>query len=371
MAPRPSNGPMVAGRQRLLRVLPHIGQTCLPPGTPQTSESSHNALSKLTAATRTITAVTCDNLKEKETFVNSGVSPSFASITFPPKSSPVEPNNPQPSTSTVLPQMTPLPKRDLLTRKSDSFLHSNLFTSEEMSRPGEECFTLLTDVQPAEPYEDLCSLGKVKSEFELAEGEKQPPTIEAHQATASNALNSDLMETGILNATEVSPPRNTFLSPIQFYAPVNDSLFPKTPRQPTCLDLGSLRPPASNNLFHSLQLRSMADPTFSRTARFKGVRVESPSRRSDVISKVEARDMMEVANKSSKESMDSLNNLRFFASLARSGSREHSGQYHVAPSLSLQSETFASLNEKRSIFTVSDWIFLCLISIVMLFGVIC
>ncbi|XP_068113706.1 AN1-type zinc finger protein 4 [Hyperolius riggenbachi] len=331
MAPRPSSGAVVAGRQKLLRVLPHIGQTCLPLENLHISKSSHNALSKLSAATRTI-YITGDDPKEAQSLE---------------RSSGLE--NAQLSTSTVLPQITPLPKKDTA-KESGSVLHSdvNLFSSEETSS-GAECFALLTDVRPAEPFEELCSLGKVKSEFELSE-ETESSAIEASKTSVSNGLKSELMETGILNATDVSPLRNKFLSPVHFYTPVNDSVFPKAPRQPRCFDLGSLRPPTSHNLYHSLQLRSMAEPTFSRTARFR-MRVESPTRRSDV-PKVETRDVTEVANKSSKEPLDSRNNVRLFASLARSGSRENASQFRsiVAPPGTLQTEKIVPVNGKGGLF---------------------
>nr|DBA15282.1 TPA: hypothetical protein GDO54_004515 [Pyxicephalus adspersus] len=354
MAPRPSSGSMAAGRQRLLKVLPHIGQTCLPPGNLHNSESSHNALSTLTAAATNLTAI--DGLKEEEILESSAVISSLASITFPPKLSAVELENPLLSTNTVHPHITPLPKKNLLTKDNENILHSNLniLSSEETSTSGTECFALLTDVGPSKPYEELCNLGKVKSEFELTGAEKEPSTIETHKATVPNALNSDLMETGILNATEISPPRNKFLSPIHFYSPL-DNVFPKTPQQPKCFELGGLRPPASHNLFHSLQLRSMADPTFSRTSRYRGIRVESPRKRSSTISKVEASDVTEIANKASQEPVGSLNNLRFFASLARSGSRENSSRFRtvVAPSVCLQNEKVATFNDKGSIFITS------------------
>ncbi|CAI9576872.1 unnamed protein product [Staurois parvus] len=356
MAPRPSSGSMVSGRLRLFKVLPHIGQTCLPPGSLHTSESSHNALSTLTAAASTLTEIAGDDLKEEETSESSAVISSLASISFPPRVSPVELENVRLSTNIVLPHINSLPKKEILKKDNDSILHSNLniISSEEASRSGTECFALLSDVGPSDQYEELCSLGKVKSEFELAEAEQKASNIETHQASVPNALNSDLMETGILNATEVSPPRNKFLSPIHFYSPINDNVFPKTQRQPKCFDLGGLRPPASHNLFHSLQLRSMAEPTFSRTSRFRGVRAESPRKRSSAIAKVEASEVTEVASKSSQEPVGSLNNLRFFASLARSESRENSRfRTVVAPSAYLQNDKVTSLNDKGSIFITS------------------
>ncbi|XP_075072650.1 AN1-type zinc finger protein 4 [Mixophyes fleayi] len=320
IVPRPSTASLTSAHHRLLRVLPHIGQTCLPPGNPQTTESSYNALSTLTAATRIIPSMTGDYLNEDETWENSPLISSLIGIKLPSKLSCVDLENDRHSTNTVLPPVTNLSTKDVLTKESDPVLCQNLnmLSSEETSRSIAESFALLTDIGSAEQYGELCNLGKVTSEFELTEGSNEHPSIETHQATVSKFLNSDLMETSI-NTTELSPPRSKFLSPIHFTTHINDNTFSKPQQQPKCFELGSLRPPTSYRKF-----RNIADPTFSRTTRFRGVKVESPGKQSDVISKMEARDMTEAANKASKEPMGSLNNFGFFASLARSTSRDNS-----------------------------------------------
>ncbi|KAM4031179.1 AN1-type zinc finger protein 4 [Anomaloglossus baeobatrachus] len=357
-APRPTSNSMASARHRLLRVLPHIGQTCLPPGNPFGSESSHNALSTLTAAARTIPSITCDFLKEDQTWESPSLIPSLSSINLPPKVSRVELENKSHSTNTILSPVTPLPKKDVLTNDSDPILHQNLnlFSSEDASRSISESFTLLAEAGPPEQYGELCSLRKMKSDFDLMEGNQEASTIETHQTALSKSLNSDLMETSLINTAELSPPRSKFLSPIHFSPQLNDAPFSKT-RQPKCFDFRSLRPPASHSNFHSLQLRNMADPTISRTTRFRGVKVESPGQRSDMISKMEARDITELVNKSSKEPMGSLNNLGFFASLARSTSRDdlssssNPGRLRnlIAPPSTLQEETI-SLHDSLNIF---------------------
>ncbi|KAG9485109.1 hypothetical protein GDO78_008288 [Eleutherodactylus coqui] len=356
-APRSTSGSMASTRHRLLRVLPHIGQSCLPPGSPYVSESSHNALSTLTAATRTIPSITSDFLKE-ETWESSALIPSLTSINLPPKVSRVELENASHSTNTLLSPVTPLPKKDLLMKDSDHISHQNLnlFASEDTARSISESFSLLAEAGPSEPYGELCSLRKTTSEFELTEGSKEA-SPETHQSALAKSLNSDLMETSLINAAELSPPRSKFLSPIHFSSQLNDATFSKA-HQPKCFDLGSLRSPASHSHFHSLQLRNMADPTFSRTTRFRGVKVESPGKRSDVISKMEARDMTELVNKASKEPMGSLNNLGFFASLARSASRDNLSNSSnpgrlrslVAPPAILQEEKI-SLHDRLNILS--------------------
>ncbi|XP_075697630.1 AN1-type zinc finger protein 4 [Rhinoderma darwinii] len=359
-APRPTSGSMATARHRLLRVLPHIGQTFLPPGNPYISESSHNALSTLTAATRTIPSITSDYLKEEGTWESSALIPSLTRINLPPKLSRVELEDANHS-STVLSPVTPLPKKDVLTKDSDPILHQNLnlFSSEETSRSISESFALLTESGPSEQYGELCSLRKMKSDFELTDENQEASTIETHQATLSKSLNSDLMETSLINTAELSPPRSKFLSPIHFSPQLDDTTFSKT-RQPKCFDLGSLRPPASHSHFQSLQVRNMADPIFSRTTRFRGVKVESPGKRSDVISTMEARDMTELVNKASKEPMGSLNNLGFFASLARSASKDNLSSSSnpgrlrnlAAPPTTLQEETI-SLHDSVNVFSTS------------------
>ncbi|XP_056386380.1 AN1-type zinc finger protein 4 isoform X2 [Hyla sarda] len=359
-APRPTNGSMASARHRLLRVLPHIGQTILPPGNPYVSESSHNALSTLTAATRTIPSITSDFLNEEGTWESSTLIPSLASINLPPKLSRVELENTSHSANTVLSPVTPLPKK-AVTKDNDPILHQNLnlFSPEDTSRSISESFALLTEAGPSEQYGELCSLTKIQSDFEFTEGNKEASAIESHPTTLTKSLNSDLMETSYINTAELSPPRSKFLSPIHFSPQLNDSTFSKT-LQPKCFDLGSLRPPASHSHFHSLQLQNMAAPTVSRTARFRGVKVESPGKRSDVISKMEARDMTELVNKASKEPMGSINNFGFFASLARSSSRDNissSGNLGgirnlVAPPTTFQEEKI-SVHDTLNIFSTT------------------
>ncbi|KAG8551964.1 hypothetical protein GDO81_004353 [Engystomops pustulosus] len=311
--PRPVSGSMASARHRLLRVLPRIGQTCLPPGNTYVSESSHNALSTLSAATRTIPSITSDFLRE-EPWKSSTLIPSLTSINLPPKVSRVELENTSHSTNAILSPVPPLPKKDALTKDDNPIFHQNLniFSSEDGSRSISESFALLAEAGPSEQYGELCSLRKMKSDANEASA------IETHQA-----LNSDLMETSLINTSELSPPRSKFLSPINFSPQLNEATFSET-HQPKCFDLGSLQTPnSSHSFYHSLQLQNMAAPTCCRTTRIGPGKLESPGKLSNVISKMEARDMTELVNKASKEPMGSINHLELFASLARSASRDH------------------------------------------------
>ncbi|PKU27909.1 an1-type zinc finger protein 4 isoform x1 [Limosa lapponica baueri] len=130
------------------------------------------------------------------------------------------------------------------------------------------------------------------------------------------------MGAGLLSTRELSPQKNLLLSPLRYSAQVarHSSLKPQT--QPKCFEAGNLRSPASPNVLRSVEVRSIADSSFSRTTRFRSMKVESLGKRPDVISKAEARDITEVANKASKEPVSSVSNLGFLASLARSATRE-------------------------------------------------
>ncbi|KAM4635961.1 AN1-type zinc finger protein 4 isoform 2-T2 [Discoglossus pictus] len=321
MAPRPSSSSTASTRHRILRVLPQIGQSCLPPETLHPSESSHNMLSTVAAAARTITSVGGECVNEDDGWENV-LSPSLHSIGLPPKISRVELDSARRSKN-VLPPVVPLPKKEVLTAETNSILHRNinLFSPEEPVRPVADSFALLSEVGPAEQYGEFCTMGKVKTEFGLADGNEDSPTVDSHHKTISKALNTEAMETGLLNTRELSPPGSKLISPVHYTSPIAHGPFPKQ-RQSKCVEIGSLRP-SSQNLFRSLEVCNMAGTSFSRTTKYRGVKVASPGKPSDVISKMEARDMTEVANKASKEPVGSLNNLSFFTSLARCTSRDN------------------------------------------------
>ncbi|XP_063289685.1 AN1-type zinc finger protein 4 [Pelobates fuscus] len=321
MAPRPSSTLLASARHRFLKVLPDIGQSCLPPGNPLSSESSQIALSSLTTAAKTNPSIAGDYINRDDSWTTSLLAPSPSSIVLPPKISRVELESSRHSKNTYLSPVSILAKKEEPATQNDSVLYqnTNFFATEESSMAIGESF-LLTEVGPTEQYEELYNFGKVKPEFALSEGCKETPATETSHKTLPKSLNSEAMETGLLNG-ERSPPRNKFLSPIHFSSQITHKTFPKPQRQHNVFEFGSLRPTASH-MCRSVDIRNMSDGSFSRS-RFRGVKVDSPGKRSDVISKMEARDMTEVANKASKEPVGSLNNLEFFASLARSRSRDN------------------------------------------------
>ncbi|KFW61013.1 AN1-type zinc finger protein 4 [Pygoscelis adeliae] len=338
MAPRPSSGSVAAARHRFLRVLPHIGQSCLPPpGNSYPSESSQNALSALaTLATagRTMPSTTNDFLKEDDTWQSNSWSQSVSSIRLPPKISRVELENGKLPTNSILTPVSSLPANSekasenvSSTSEEDAVLFPNLtnvelYGTEEKLLPETDAFALLTEASTTEQCSEIYDIGKVNPELELSDGDEESKVVEQHRKPISKVLSTAEMGAGLLSTRELSPQKNLLLSPLRYSAQVarHSSLKPQT--QPKCFEAGNLRSTASPNVLRSLEVRSIADSSFSRTTRFRSVKVESLGKRPDVISKAEARDITDVANKASKEPVSSVSNLGFLASLARSANRE-------------------------------------------------
>ncbi|XP_014813572.1 PREDICTED: AN1-type zinc finger protein 4 isoform X2 [Calidris pugnax] len=332
MAPRPSGGSVAATRHRFLRVLPHIGQSCLPPpGNSYPAESSQNALSALaTLATagRTMPSPANDFLKEDDTWQSSSWSQSVSSIRLPPKISRVELESAKlPTNSILTPANSEKASENVTSVSEDAVLFPNLtnvelYGTEEKLLPETDAFALLTEASAAQQRGEIYEVGKGNPELELSEGDEDPKVVEQHRKPLSKVLSTTAMGAGLLSTRELSPQKNLLLSPLRYSAQVarHGSLKPQT--QPKCFEAGNLRSPASPNLLRSLEVRSIADSSFSRTTRFRSMKVESLGKRPDVVSKAEARDVTEVATKASKEPGSSVSNLGFLASLARSATRE-------------------------------------------------
>uniref|UniRef100_A0A8D0FTM0 Uncharacterized protein n=1 Tax=Strix occidentalis caurina TaxID=311401 RepID=A0A8D0FTM0_STROC len=338
MAPRPSSGSAAAARHRFLRVLPHIGQSCLPPpGNSYHSESSQNALSALaTLATagRTMPSPTNDFLKEDDTWQSSSWSQSVSSIRLPPKISRVELENAKLPTNSILTPVSSLPANSekasenvTSTSEEDAVLFPNLtnvelYGTEEKLLPETDAFALLTEASTTEQCSEIYDIGKVNPELELSNGDEESKSVEQHRKPISKVLSTAAMGAGLLSTRELSTQKNLLLSPLRYSAQVARHSSLKPQAQPKCFEAGNLRSTASPSMLRSLEVRSIADSSFSRTTRFRSMKVESLGKRSDVISKAEARDITDGANKAPKEPVSSVSNLGFLASLARSANRE-------------------------------------------------
>ncbi|XP_039409898.1 AN1-type zinc finger protein 4 isoform X2 [Corvus cornix cornix] len=338
MTPRPPSGSVAAARHRFLRVLPHIGQSCLPPpGNLHQSESPQNALSALaTLATagRTMPSTPNHFLKEDDTWQSNSWSQPVNSIRLPPKISRVELENAKLPTNSILTPVSSLPANsekasENVTSASEedavlfpSLTNVELYGTEEEHLPEPDAFAFLTEASPAEQCSEIYDIGKVNPELELPDGDKDSKVVEQHRKPLGKVLSTAAMETGLLSTRELSPQKNLLLSPLRYSPQVAHHSSLKPQAQPRCFEAGNLRSTASPNVLQSLEVRSIADSSFSRTTRFCSVKVESLGKRPDVISKVEARDITDVASKASKEPASSVTNLGFLASLARSTNRE-------------------------------------------------
>ncbi|KAL9847486.1 AN1-type zinc finger protein 4 isoform 2-T4 [Geothlypis trichas] len=338
MTPRPSSGSVAAARHRFLRVLPHIGQSCLPPpGHLHQSESPQNALSALaTLATagRTMPATANHFLKEDDTWQSSSWSQPVNSIRLPPKISRVELENAKLPTNSILTPVSSLPANSekapenaTSASEEDAVLFPNLtnvelYGREEEHLPEPDGYAFLTEGSTAEQCSEIHDIGKVNPELELPDGDKDSKVVEQHRKPIGKVLSTAAMETGLLSTRELSPQKNLLLSPLRYSAQVAHHSALKPQAQPRCFEAGNLRSAASPNVLRSLEVRSIADSSFPRTTRFCSVKVESLGKRPDVISKAEPRDITDVASKASKEPASSVSNLGFLASLARSTNRE-------------------------------------------------
>ncbi|XP_069466652.1 AN1-type zinc finger protein 4 isoform X2 [Ambystoma mexicanum] len=335
VAPRPSGNVTVAGRHRLLRVLPHIGQTC-PPAPGASLQSSQKALSTLTtvtSATRTMASISNDYLNKDENWESPILSPS--SIGLPPKISRMEIESSSIHKNSILPPVAHHLKQagdskgnQPISRIEDDFgFHidlpkSELYATDENTVQVADSYSLFTGISPSGPHGDLYGVRNVNADRELTNGDNTSPVLEQRFTPVPKSLSSESVDTSLLNTHEFNPPRNKLLSPLHYSAQMARGSVIKTPRQPKCLDIGSIRQAASQTMLRSLEVRNIGDTSFSRTSKFRGVKVDSPGKRPDIISKTEARDITEMANKASKEPICTVNNLELFASLARSASRD-------------------------------------------------
>uniref|UniRef100_A0A8C5JWC0 Zinc finger AN1-type containing 4 n=1 Tax=Junco hyemalis TaxID=40217 RepID=A0A8C5JWC0_JUNHY len=337
MTPRPSSGSVAAARHRFLRVLPHIGQACLPPPghlhQPESPQNALSALATLATAGRTMPATANHFLKEDDTWQSSSWSQPVNSIRLPPKISRVELENAKLPTNSILAPVSSLPansekapENPTSASEEDAVLFPNLTNVElygkEEHLPEPDGYAFLTEGSTAEQCSEIYDIGKVNPELELPDGDKDSKVVEQHSKPLGKVLSTAAMETGLLSTRELGPQKNLLLSPLRYSAQVAHHSALKPQAQPRCFEAGNVRSAASPNVLRSLEVRSIADSSFPRTTRFCSVKVESLGKRPDVISKAETRDITDVASKTPKEPVSSVSNLGFLASLARSTNRE-------------------------------------------------
>ncbi|XP_055460282.1 AN1-type zinc finger protein 4 isoform X2 [Psammomys obesus] len=336
LAPRPSSSSTTAARHRLLRVLPHIGQSGLPsPGNAYLPETSRNAGTSPTAqvpADRPVSSLKNELLKEDDNWEINPLSQPTSSVRLLPQLTHIELESDKELAESVLHLGSSLHRR---TKHLSGNLPSNNEDDAVLFPRSEECVDeelLLPEVGPFAPFTEgngdeqssgMEGIGKVTPEFPLSKGDRGLRAAEQPLNHVARVLSSDPIDSAVLNHRESSSHKNRLLSPLLCAAPVSlHSSLVKPQRQSKCFESGNSSVSTPQNTLRELDIRTIADSSFSRTARFRGVKVDSPGKKSDVISKVEARDITEMANKASKEPVGCVNNNGFLASLARSASRD-------------------------------------------------
>ncbi|MBN3295799.1 ZFAN4 protein, partial [Amia calva] len=334
MKPRPPVGPLpcsssftAARHQRLFRVLPQIGHslnsTCLPPIEDQRSSATspapapHSALSTIAPASRAGPSSSCYLVKEEESWECPILAAPISKIRSPPKVSRVEVGNSKLLKDTVLPPLSVFPSRG----SPDGTMEESQFSTEGILKRED---TVLVDT-----LQDAFSLGEkqtdaaVHSESMAAKDSCSESVEESAERSVaslrSKAVSSEAMNIWARSNNRLSQKVDKALSPLHYSSQLTIG---KPQRLPTSFELGSLRPVASRSLLKSEEGPGTASSSPARTTRFHGVKVDSPGKRPDIISKTEARDITEMANKASKEPLGSVSNLGILASLARSSSRD-------------------------------------------------
>ncbi|XP_049646614.1 AN1-type zinc finger protein 4 [Suncus etruscus] len=331
IASRPSSSSTSTARHRLLRVLPHIGQSYLSSGNTYLPETSRNVVSSVPAADKPVSSITSDFLNEDDNFKSNRLSHSNSSIKLPSQLPPVKFENDKKLSDSILHFGSSLPRKikHLPGNLSSSTENDTVLFPSSEKHTAQDSLLPFAEGIPNEQINDLESTQKVNPEFLLSNGDNGLKTTEQQFKNVARVLNGESVETTVLNHRELSPHKNRRLSPLHCATSMSlhNSLV-KSQRQPKCFDSGNIQSSASQNLLRSLDIRNVTDSSLSRTTRLRAVKVDSPGKRPDIISKVEARDITEMANKASKEPVGCINNIGFLASLARSSSRDNLQSSH-------------------------------------------
>lgn len=300
---------------------------------PETSRNAGTSSAAQAPADRPMPSLRSELLKDDGNWERNMLSHSTSSIRLLPQLTHLDLENDKELPDSVLHLGSSLPRR---TKHLSGNLSSNNEEDVVLFPRSEECVAdelLLPEVGPFAPFAEgngaeqssgVEGLGKVTPEFPLTKGDGGLRAAEQPLSHMARVLSSDPGDNAVLNHhREPGSHKNRLLSPLLCVAPVSlhNSLV-KPQRQSKCFESGNPSASTSQNTLRELDIRTIADSPFSRTARFRGVKVDSPGKRSDVISKVEARDITEMANKASKEPVGCVNNNGFLASLARSASRD-------------------------------------------------
>ncbi|XP_043912294.1 AN1-type zinc finger protein 4 [Protopterus annectens] len=335
MAPRSSCTSVTSVRNRIFRVLPGIGQSlnspCLPVVEQHTSDSSHHALLSLASLTVAGSLAPSSNIASTvdEGTCNSVVYAAEDGIMLPPEVSsiPLE-NHSLQKNKACFQEMVAASESPVLESQEITFCHRavnselDLLMKKSETQRSENVVSLCED--PNKNDSSNGADGKRSTFVELGQSVKELACNDAVCAMLSDSLSSESMETGDSSNSEVSFKNGGVSSPISSVQ-VPHSPTIKSQKSTKTSTISTLRPSTSYNLLHSTDMGSL--PDVGRTSVFRGVKVASPGRRSDIISKLEARDITERANKATKEPLAMMSNFGILTSLVRSANTNLHGYY--------------------------------------------
>lgn len=227
-------------------------------------------------ADRPISSLTGEALKENNWESNT-LSHSNSSNRLPPQMPHMELENDGELAGSVLHLGSSLPRR---TKHFSGNLPCNnkddtvLFPASEKGVPEESLlpkvgpFASFSEGNAVEQSSGLEGIQKANTEFLLTNDDKGSRATEQHMKHVARVLSGEAVDTTVLNHRELSPHKNGLLSPLRCSAPtpLRNSLG-KPQRQSKCLESENL-PSTSQNTLRSLDVRTIADSSFSRTLAF-------------------------------------------------------------------------------------------------------
>ncbi|XP_067876318.1 AN1-type zinc finger protein 4 isoform X2 [Heterodontus francisci] len=345
VAPRPTSSSVTAARHRLFRVLPHNGQSlnhslCLPPvGDQHPTLSYHNVLSPNFASGVSLAPSSSNGflLKDDE---NADLTP-LLQRALPSPGMVLQGDLRNPRQQKMLPPLISQDFREAPTICTDfvtdcaaggSRLKSPIteVSLSEQKRVPDDAASVLALSVDADRVEEASLLSEIGLNTSLCEQTKRETKSSERDAVEPsvirpvfpNMLECVPMESGKSSLAELIPKKEKITSPVRYPEPMshNSLIAVPTQRTPKTFDINSLRAPASQQLLHSAQDNGgFPSVSLSKAGRFRGLKVDSPGKKADIILKTE---VTEMANKTAKEPVGSPKDIGILASLARSTSRD-------------------------------------------------
>nr|XP_020665319.1 AN1-type zinc finger protein 4 isoform X2 [Pogona vitticeps] len=325
--PCPSGTSVVPAHHKLLRALPQIGQSS--PGSGNVfweyPEMSQKALSGLVTSERRAPSSTRDFMKECNKWERVCQPQSVGSPRLPPQLLGVEKEDTKLSENLDPPAAVALKhsgKNVETSAATDRVLYGSITNvnqspAEEKVLPSTDTLALLTKANFVEPRRELCG-----TELQVSEGDEFSVTTEQPKESVTKLTASAATDTSIFSFHELSSRKTTHLSPLHCSTQTVycSSLKPQT--QSKCVEVGNLRSAAPSNIPQLSDVNNLVDSASPRTLRVHGISRDSPCKKTNILSKKEARGISEMGIKASKDPIVSANNLGLLSSLTRSTNRD-------------------------------------------------